>query len=186
MCRSADESSALKARLEALEKLLQPTAGPTHMPDTVSEPARKRVKKGVTVDPNPPVIIQTAPELPVAQAIQAGSSSYSSVNTVSTGEYAPSVYSSVRPVEQIPLRFDYEIPTSPRSSPQQAALHSASSWAGITETNQVTGTAPIEAVPLEQSYGTLVISKTGGSKYYGHTAASEWLKEVGHERCCHD
>jgi hypothetical protein len=35
-----------------------------------------------------------------------------------------------------------------------------------------------EASPEDQSFGTLVISQSGRSKYLGPTAASEWLKDV--------
>ena len=37
---------------------------------------------------------------------------------------------------------------------------------------------PTERSPQEQSFGTLVISHSGRSKYLGPSAASEWLKDV--------
>lgn len=41
-------------------------------------------------------------------------------------------------------------------------------------------------VTPEPSSGTLVISKHGGSRYFGHTAASEWLKDVSSHNTCLD
>lgn len=35
-----------------------------------------------------------------------------------------------------------------------------------------------EPSPNEQSHGTLVIDKTGRSRYFGATAGTEWLKNV--------
>lgn len=37
-----------------------------------------------------------------------------------------------------------------------------------------------EPSPNEQSHGTLVIDKTGRSRYFGATAGTEWLKNVNH------
>lgn len=59
----------------------------------------------------------------------------------------------------------------------QNRLHSNSNatWDSCTQPNlasEVTHSTP------EPSSGTLVMNKYGGSKYFGHTAASEWLKDV--------
>jgi hypothetical protein len=44
-----------------------------------------------------------------------------------------------------------------------------------SETSMFRGPEPS---PNEQSHGTLVIDKTGRSRYFGATAGTEWLKNV--------
>lgn len=44
-----------------------------------------------------------------------------------------------------------------------------------------------ESSPRDLGHGTLVMSKSGASsKYYGHTAASEWLQDVRCGRVSHE
>jgi hypothetical protein len=66
------------------------------------------------------------------------------------------------------VHFDYNVPSSSDGV--------SSGWnapAGVPA-----GVTHLEAGEHDQSFGTLVISHSGRSKYLGPTAASEWLKDV--------
>lgn len=72
------------------------------------------------------------------------------------------------------LIFDFDLPPA-LPIPEPTLPRASAAWNDPPLSNTISSA---DNVPQEQSYGTLVMSKSGGSKYYGHTAASEWLKDV--------
>jgi hypothetical protein len=71
-----------------------------------------------------------------------------------------------------PLIFDYDTPSQHAQS-----NHSRPSRGGGTSVFPDVGYSP-----QDLGHGTLVMSRSGAaSKYLGHTAASEWLKDVSGE-----
>lgn len=77
-----------------------------------------------------------------------------------------------------PLVFDFG--TSPQTSirrPQESQIPTTTVDSGPVRL----GT---ETSPQDLGHGTLVMSKSGAaSRYFGHTAASEWLKDVRTWKC---
>lgn len=70
-----------------------------------------------------------------------------------------------------PIRFEYNIPSN-------LSVHSVSNSA--LSTHPHLGALDDEFVPRphEESHGTLVLGKSGRSRYLGPTAGPEWLKDV--------
>jgi hypothetical protein len=72
-----------------------------------------------------------------------------------------------------PLVFDFD------TSPQTNIQHSQRVQTFTTTTNPGLERLGPETSPQDLGHGTLVMSKSGAaSRYFGHTAASEWLKDV--------
>lgn len=89
------------------------------------------------------------------------------------------------PSEQVQsVRFDFN---DPLRGPSTSTGIGGSSGAGLPCTSASglftsPNTQAPDAAPEDQSFGTLVISQSGRSKYLGPTAASEWLKDVSSKR----
>jgi hypothetical protein len=77
--------------------------------------------------------------------------------------FEPAITSTPRSVH-----FDYNVPSSSDGM--------SSGWNAPVGVHG--GVTRLEASEHDQSFGTLVISHSGRSKYLGPTAASEWLKDV--------
>lgn len=79
------------------------------------------------------------------------------------------------PVEEVQsVQFDFTEPQGEWSPHASILQQSTPSVAADPVANPI----PMDPSPGGQSFGTLVISHSGRSKYLGPTAASEWLKDV--------
>lgn len=173
-----EETTELKARLEALEQLLgkhggMPAGGlPSKREDAGPAPPRKRVRIASASDlPNRDTNSLQAP--PIANTeIQAFGDDLSRNQNIAA-EVSGSTFGMASMMDQ-PLIFDFD----------------ASPYNDMVQTQERGCAVPVLSVqgisPRDLGHGTLVMSKSGGSsKYYGHTAASEWLKDVCHAAIGH-
>lgn len=85
--------------------------------------------------------------------------------------------------QDLPVDVDVGLPSPPRHEPVQDTFpetklpQSAPSFPEHSAlSNHATFATPSE--PAEHSFGTLVITESGRSKWLGPTAASDWLKDV--------
>lgn len=78
-------------------------------------------------------------------------------NRIPAMTHSPLPERAIPPVDEpTPVRFVYDTPV-------QISRGSASAF---------------DAMPPQESHGTLVLGKSGRSRYLGHTAGPEWLKHV--------
>jgi len=80
------------------------------------------------------------------------------------------------PAEPTPISFEYDLPSDP-------SWHADSSGHVLNEpepSRPLHGARDVETTfsPHEESHGTLVIDKSGRSRYLGPTAGPEWLRDV--------
>jgi hypothetical protein len=173
--RNLEETSELKARLEVLERLLGdyvpnlPDLSQPVIPTIGQTPVHKRLRSGPTSRPLEGRANQdTANREPLAEAngVEGALAAFAGSQTLGSGSSQPTF--DITSMLDQPLVFDFG------TSPQLPVNHSQ---------DQVTGpvaqTRAMSAIsPRDLGHGTLVVSKSGETKYFGHTAGSEWLKDV--------
>lgn len=179
--RNIEETSELRARLEILERLLG-----DHVPNFFNLTGfdRSNSNQGPLPLGNPRAQPRTIPspdlpshrrpqdaknrELPGA-VVESEGALAAFAEGQSLGERSAHPAFDMSSMLDQPLVFDFQ--TSPFGQMKQAAAGQASEFC-----------VPIRMEhalpPQDPGHGTLVMSTSGSSKWLGHTAASEWLKDV--------
>jgi hypothetical protein len=169
-CRSFEETSELRERLAALERLLGDQVpnlsnanGPKpHIDQAHQEPSRMFAKSSGAMD---------RPSEPEREGGHTGDEGALAAFAIahSIGGSSSGPVFDVSSILDQPLVFDFN--TTPQDHQIQVSQGQGSG--SLVSLRSVPSVSP-----QDLAHGTLVLGKSGETKYFGHTAASEWLKNV--------
>lgn len=187
LTRSTEESLELRQRLEALEKVLESKGiSVPETPLSVSLSPRKRRSSASPVhsEQYTTTVQDTYTDMPSMNPLPARASPPAIPPTAQRDDSVPPF--AAPPVEEVhSVRFDFSEPPGGWSPHASVPMPSSSTIVSRTVqpvTAENRRELTLGTSPDDQSFGTLVISQSGRSKYLGPTAASEWLQDVSNRQ----